>query len=190
MRYAHAFKGELFMAISTVRDVNAARFAVLAGVIVALISQIALFLLFTGLAGLALPPTAAAPATFNWSVFIIWSLAGVIAAGFGGFITGWSIDRGSDWDVGVLAFLGWAIAILLVTFFGAIAANAGSGLLRAFVSPAYAFFTPAEASAAARRTTAIASLASVIALSLGAAAAIVGSQIAASQTTPARRRSR
>jgi hypothetical protein len=177
------------MAISTMRDVNSARFAVLAGVIVALISQIMLTLLFTGIAGLALPPTTAAPATFNWSVFIIWALAGIVAAGFGGFITGW-VDRGSDWDAGVLAFLAWAIAILLVTFFGAIAANAGSGLLRAFVSPAYAYFTPAEASAAARRATAIASLASVIALSLGAAAAIVGSQIAQNQPAPARRRSR
>lgn len=175
------------MAISTMRDVNNARFAVLAGVIVALISQIMLTLLFTGIAGLALPPAVAAPATFNWSVFIIWALAGIIAAGFGGYITGW-VDQGSDWDAGVLAFLGWAIAILLVTFFGAIAANAGTGLLRTFVSPAYAYFTPAEASAAARRTAAIASLASVIALSLGAAAAIVGSQIATNKPTGSRRR--
>ena len=176
------------MAVSTLRDVNSARFAVLAGVIVALISQIMLTLLFTGVAGLALPPATAAPATFNWSVFVIWALAGVIGAGFGGFITGWTLDRGSDWDAGVLAFLGWAIAILLVTFFGAIAANAGSGLLRTFVSPAYAYFSPAEATAAARRATAIASLASVIALCLGAAAAIVGSQIATNQPTPSRRR--
>jgi len=175
------------MAVSTVRDVNSARFAVLAGVIVALISQIMLTLLFTGVAGLALPPATAAPATFNWSVFMIWALAGIIAAGFGGFITGW-VDRGSDWDAGVLAFLGWAIAILLVTFFGAIAANAGSGLLRTFVSPSYAYFSPAEATAAARRVAAIASLASVIALCLGAAAAIVGSQIATNKPTPSRRR--
>jgi hypothetical protein len=173
------------MAVSTIRDVNSARFAVLAGVIVALISQIMLFLLFTGLIGLALPPAAAAPATFNWSVFIVWALAGVIAAGFGGFITGWMLnDRASDWDVGVLAFIGWAIAILLVAFFGAIAANTGTGLLRSFVSPAYAYFSPNTAA----RVTAIASLASVIALSLGAAAAIVGSQIATSQPTPTRRR--
>jgi hypothetical protein len=186
MRYAHALKGELFMAISTVRDVNAARFAVFAGVIVALISQIMLFLLFTGIIGLALPQPTAAPATFNWSVFIVWALAGIIAAGFGGFITGWSVERGSDWDVGVLAFLGWAIAILLVALFGAIAANTGTGLLRSFVSPAYAYFSPNTAA----RVTAIASLASVIALSLGAAAAIVGSQIAASEMPRSRRRSR
>lgn len=176
------------MAVSTLRDVNSARFAVLAGVIVALISQIMLTLLFTGVAGLALPAAAAAPATFNWSVFIIWALAGIIGAGFGGFITGWALNGASDWDAGVLAFLGWAIAILLVTFFGAIAANAGSGLLRTFVSPAYAYFSPAEVTAATRRVTAIASLASVIALSLGAAAAIVGSQIATNQPAPSRKR--
>ena len=175
------------MAVSTMRDVNSARFAVLAGVIVALISQIMLTLLFTGVAGLALPPTTVAPATFNWSVFVIWALAGIIGAGFGGFITGWALNGASDWDAGVLAFLGWAIAILLVTFFGAIAANAGTGLLRTFTSPAYAYFS-AEPTAAARRITAIASLASVIALSLGAAAAIVGSQIATNQPTPSRKR--
>lgn len=178
------------MATSTLRDVNSARFAVFAGVIVALISQIILTLLFTGVAGLALPPATVAPATFNWSVFIIWALAGIIAAGFGGYVVGWALNNASDWDAGVLAFLAFAIAVLLVTFFGAIAAQSASGLLRAFTSPAYAYFSPAEATAAARRAASIASLASVIALLLGGAASIVGSQIATNMPTPKRGRSR
>jgi|GEM_PF-5306001 len=163
------------MAASAIRDVNTARFAILAGVIVALISQIVLTLLFTGVAGLALPPATAAPNTFNWSVFMLWALAGIIAAGFGGYATGWVLGRASDWDAGIIAFIGWAVAILLVTFFGAIAANSGSNLLRAFVSPAYGYFSADAATAAARRAASIASLASVIALVLGAAAAIAGS---------------
>jgi hypothetical protein len=163
------------MAASVVRDVNTARFAILAGVIVALISQIVLTLLFTGIAGLALPPATAAPNTFNWSVFMLWALAGIIAAGFGGYATGWVLGRASDWDAGILAFIGWAVAILLVTFFGAIAANSGSNLLRAFVSPAYGYLSADTATAAARRAASIASLASVIALVLGAAASIAGS---------------
>jgi hypothetical protein len=178
------------MAASPIRDVNTARFAIFAGVIVALISQIALTLLFTGIAGLALPPTAAAPTTFNWSIFMLWALAGIIAAGFGGYITGWVLGRVSDWDAGMLAFIGWAIAILLVTFFGAIAANSGSNLLRAFVSPAYGYFSAADASAAARRAASIASLASVIALVLGAAASIAGSIAATDEPTTGRKRSR
>lgn len=166
------------MAASVVRDTNTARFAILAGVIVALISQIVLTLLFTGIAGLALPATAAAPNTFNWSVFMLWAIAGIVAAGFGGYATGWVLGRASDWDAGILAFITWAVAILLVTFFGAIAANSGSNLLRAFVSPAYGYFTAEAATAAARRAAAIASLASVIALVLGAAASIAGSIVA------------
>jgi hypothetical protein len=178
------------MAATIVRDVNTARFAIIAGVIVALISQIILTLIFTGIAGLALPATAAAPNTFNWSIFMLWSLAGVIAAGFGGYATGWVLGRASDWDAGILAFVGWALAILLVTFFGAIAANSGSNLLRAFASPAYQYFTPADASAAARRTAAIASLASVIALALGAAASIAGSIVATDEPASGKRRRR
>lgn len=176
------------MAATAIRDVNTARFAILAGVIVALISQIVLTLLFTGVAGLALPPTAAAPNTFNWSVFMLWALAGIIAAGFGGYVTGWVLGRASDWDAGMLAFIGWAIAILLVTFFGAIAANSGSNLLRAFVSPAYGYFSADAATAAARRAASIASLASVIALVLGAAAAIAGSIAATDEPTGGRKR--
>jgi hypothetical protein len=177
------------MATSVIRDVNTARFAIIAGVIVALISQIVLTLLFTGIAGLALPPAAAAPNTFNWSVFMLWALAGIIAAGFGGYITGWVLGRASDWDAGMLAFIGWAIAILLVTFFGAIAANSGSNLLRAFVSPAYGYWSADAATAAAKRAASIASLASVIALALGAAAAIAGS-IAATDEPDGKRRKR
>jgi hypothetical protein len=89
----------------------------------------------------------------------------------------------------MLAFIGWAIAILLVTFFGAIAANSGSNLLRAFVSPAYGYFSADAANAAARRAASIASLASVIALALGAAAAIAGS-IAATEEPNGKRRKR
>lgn len=176
------------MAATAIRDVNTARFAILAGVIVALISQIVLTLTFTGIAGLALPPAAAAPATFNWSVFMLWALAGIIAAGFGGYVTGWVLGNASDWDAAMLAFIGWAIAILLVTFFGAIAAESGTNLLRAFVSPAYGYFSPADASAAARRAAAVASLASVIALALGAAAAIAGSIAATDAPSNGRRR--
>lgn len=178
------------MATSTLRDVNAARFAVFAGVIVALISQIVLTLLFTGIVGLILPPSAAAATTFNWTLFGTWALAGIIGAGFGGFMVGWSLDNATDWDVGILAFISWAIAILLVTFFSAIAAEGASGLLRTFTSPAYAYLASGETTAAARRAAAVASLASVIALLLGAAASIVGSQIATSQTAPASRRAR
>ncbi len=177
------------MATSVIRDTNTARFAILAGVIVALISQIVLTLLFTGIAGLALPPATVAPNTFNWSIFMLWALAGVIASGFGGYITGWVLGRASDWDAGMLAFIGWAIAILLVTFFGAIAANSGSNLLRAFVSPAYGYWSADAATAAARRAASIASLASVIALTLGAAAAIAGS-IAATDEPAGKRRKR
>jgi hypothetical protein len=178
------------MAASVIRDVNTARFAILAGVIVALISQIILTLLFTGLAGLALPPTTAAPNTFNWSVFMLWTLAGIIAAGFGGYATGWVLGRASDWDAGILAFIGWAVAILIVTFFGAIAANSGSNLLRAFVSPAYGYWSADAATAAARRAASVASLASVIALLLGAAASIAGSIVATEEPNGGKRRRR
>ena len=177
------------MAASVVRDTSTARFAIVAGVIVALISQIALTLLFTGVAGLALPPATAAPTTFNWSIFMLWALAGILAAGFGGYITGWVLGRASDWDAGMLAFIGWAIAILLVTFFGAIAANSGSNLLRVFVSPAYGYWSADAANAATRRAASIASLASVISLALGAAAAIAGS-IAATDEPGGGKRSR
>lgn len=176
------------MAATALRDVNTARFAILAGVIVALISQIVLTLLFSGLAGLAMPPATAAANTFDWSIFMLWALAGIIAAGFGGYATGWVLGRASDWDAGVLAFIGWAVAILLVTFFGAIAANSGSNLLRAFVSPAYGYLSADVASAAARRAASIASLASVIALVLGAAAAIAGSIAATDEPSGGKRK--
>jgi hypothetical protein len=169
--------------------------AVIVGVIGSLIFQVLLMLLGVGFGLLAVDvPTAdSAPKAVSWAVFTWWATSGVASAFVGGWLAGHFAETVSPEGRGAHALAAWAIATLIVV--GAAGAAAGSATIASNLAgpytTAYSQFNrlsePRTATGqvrpatqaqleTARRHLAVITLASVIALLVGAAAAVAGSQ--------------
>jgi hypothetical protein len=95
--------------------------AVLAGVVVSLVTQLILNLLGIGLGAATLDPTAGAEANpsvtgFSIGAGIWWALSGIIAAGAGGFTAGRLAGRPKESTAGWHGLTAWAFTTLLVFY--------------------------------------------------------------------------
>lgn len=171
--------------------------AVIVGVIGSLVFQVLLMLLGVGFGLLAVDvPTAdSAPKAVSWAVFTWWAASGVASAFFGGWLAGQFAETITPEGRAAHALATWAIATLIVV--GAAGATAGgsatiaSNLAGPYTS-AYSQFnrlteprvqTAGQARPVtqaqleqARRNLAMLTLASFVALLVGAGAAVAGSQ--------------
>jgi hypothetical protein len=95
--------------------------AVLAGVVVSLVTQLILNLLGIGLGAATLDPTAGAEANpsvtgFSIGAAIWWALSGIIAAGAGGYTAGRLAGRPKESTAGWHGLTAWAFTTLLVFY--------------------------------------------------------------------------
>ncbi len=128
----------------------------------------------------------------GWGAFAWWSVSGIIAAFVGGWSAGaFSRATGSS-NGGLHGFLSWAVTTVLVVIGAAIATGTAAAVIGAMVAPLPTGGTEGSqgASEAAQTAVALFSLASVIALLVGAVAAAWGGRLAtkvAPEAKPSRR---
>jgi cytochrome bd-type quinol oxidase subunit 2 len=117
-----------------------------------------------------------------------WSISGIIAAFAGGWAAG-LLAAGAESPNGTLhGFLSWAVTIVVVITGDAIATGTAAAALGAMFAPIPTFIErPQETSEAAQSVVAVFSLASFVALLIGAVAATWGGRLANTRTTEARK---
>jgi hypothetical protein len=160
-------------------------FAVVAGVIVALAVHILLTLLGIGFGAMAFT-SRAAPGVLNWGAFFWWALAGMVAAFAGGYIAAGFAGLRNARQAQMLAFLSWALALVVVSALVAFTAINTPSVFRHVAGPAAALFAQLDlggvnprAAESLRQSVSIAALASFVALLVGAFAAMLGGRMAA-----------
>jgi hypothetical protein len=147
--------------------------AVIGGVVVALVVHILLNMLGAGLGAASLEmraPTEGEVQGLGWGAFGWWSVSGIIAA----FLGGWaasvlaSAATGSK-DGSLHGFLSWAVTTVLVIGGAALAAGTAAVTTGALFTPLSSSIARLQASPEAAQTSVAAfSLASVVALLIGA----------------------
>jgi hypothetical protein len=143
--------------------------AIVSGVAFALVLQIIFALIGIGVGILVAPPATAG--TFA-AGFVWWLLSGIIASAAAGYVVGVVSDETDGTRVGMLALTAWAIAAVLVTI--AAGFSSAGGFLSMLGGPASDLMAQVRSASGAdfaRKTLAVAALASAAALALGAAAA-------------------
>jgi hypothetical protein len=165
-------------------------FAILAGVIVALAVHILLTLLGIGFGAMAFT-SRAAPGVLNWGAYFWWSMAGVVAAFAGGYMAGGFAGARNTRQAQMLAFLSWALALVIVSALVAFTAANTPSVFRQVAGPAAALFAQLDlgnvnprVAESVRQSVSIAALAAFAALLLGAFAAILGGRLAVSGGIP------
>jgi len=132
--------------------------AVLAGVVVSLVTQLILNLLGIGLGAATLDPTAGAEANpsvtgFSIGAAIWWALSGIIAAGAGGFTAGRLAGRPKESTAGWHGLTAWAFTTLLVFYL--LTSTLGGIIGGAYRTIANAAGTVASTAGSAAPTTAM-----------------------------------
>jgi hypothetical protein len=170
--------------------------AVVVGVIGSLIFQVLLMMLGVGLGLLAVDvPTAdSAPKAVSWAVFTWWAASGVASAFAGGWLAANFAETVTPEGRGAHALGAWALATLIVVGTAGLTAGGSATIASNLAGPytgAYSQFarmseprvqttgqrpvTQAQLEQA-RRNLAMITLASFVALLVGAGAAVAGSQ--------------
>ena len=169
--------------------------AVFAGAIASLIFQ-ALFAMLgygLGLLSVDVPTAESAPKAVSWAIFAWWAVSGVMSAFAGGWVAANFSPAFTAEARATHGLMSWALATLIVLGAGAAAANSSiANNLIGPSGPAFANYqrlmqpnvpTTAQAPRAtqaqveqARRNLAMLMIASFVALLVGAAAAVGGSQ--------------
>jgi hypothetical protein len=125
----------------------------------------------------------------GWFAFAWWAATGIFAAGLGGMVIGALGEGIDDAKLVVLALIAWATALLIVVF--ALAFASGASVLSAFGGPLGGLLermAQGKVTPELQRQIAALSISSVVALLLGAAAAVAGAVYAPeSKVRPARR---
>jgi hypothetical protein len=133
----------------------------------------------------------ASDGTVGWFAFAWWAATGVFAAGLGGMVIGALGEGIDDAKLVVLALIAWATALLIVVFALAFASGAGASVLSAFGGPLGGLLdriAQGRVTPELQRQVAALSISSVVALLIGAAAAVAGAVYAPeSRVRPARR---
>lgn len=165
-------------------------FAIVAGVIVALAVHILLTLLGIGFGAMAFT-SRAVPGVLNWGAFFWWALAGVVAAFAGGYVAGSFGGVRNARQAQMLAFLSWALALVVISALVAFTALNTPSVFRHVAGPAAALFAQLDlgnvnprVAEGVRQSVSIAALASFVALIAGALAAMLGGRIAVSGGIP------
>jgi hypothetical protein len=171
--------------------------AVCAGVIASLIFQV-LFLMAGfgfGLLAIDVPTADSAPKAVTWAVFAWWAVSGVMSAFAGGWVAANFSESFTAEVRATHALMAWAIATLIVvgaaafTASNSIAGNLGGPtgtVLAQYRSLSAGSARPTQAQLEQiRRNLAVVMLGSFVALIVGAAASLAGSQWL--PETPARR---
>lgn len=163
--------------------------AVVGGVFVALVVHILLNMLGAGVGAVSMEgPTEREAQTVGWGAFAWWSVSGIIAAFLGGWAAGAFSGANGSSNGGIHGFLSWAVTTVLVVVGAAVATGTAAAVIGAMFAPlpTGATETPQEASEAARTAIAVFSLASVIALLIGAVAATWAGRLGSTAAPEAR----
>jgi hypothetical protein len=163
--------------------------AVIAGVVAALIFQV-LFLMVgfgLGLLSIDVPTAESAPKAVTWAVFAWWAVSSVMSAFAGGWVAANFSESFSAEARATHALMAWAIATLIVI--GAAAFTTGNSIAGGLGGPTSTVLAQYRGLSTAgqarpspaqleqiRRSLAIVMLGSFVALIVGAAAAVAGSQ--------------
>jgi hypothetical protein len=179
---------------------------VFAGVVVSLIFQVLLLMagFGFGLLTIDVPTAESAPKAVSWAVFTWWAVSGVISAFVGGWVAGCFSDSFTAESRAAHGLMAWALATLIVVggaaFAGSTTIASGLGGPTGTVMAQYQRLTDpgpqttGQARAAqsqleqARKNLALAMLGSFVALLVGAAAAVGGSQWLPNEQTRVRMR--
>jgi hypothetical protein len=163
--------------------------AVVGGVFVALVVHILLNMVGAGVGAVSMDaPTEGEAQAIGWGGFAWWSVSGIIAAFVGGWAAGiFSRAKGSS-NGGLHGFLSWAVTTVLVVAGAAVATGTAAAVIGAMFAPLPTAITqtPRETSEAAQTAIAVFSLASVIALLIGALAATWAGRIS-NKAAPSRK---
>jgi hypothetical protein len=148
--------------------------AVVGGVFVALIVHILLNMVGAGIGAVSMEaPTEGEAQAVGWGAFAWWSISGIIAAFVGGWAAGVLAGANGSSNGGLHGFLSWAVTTVLVVIGAAVATGTAAAVIGAMFAPLPTAITerPQETSEAAQTAIAVLSLASVVALLIGAVAA-------------------
>ena len=155
--------------------------AVIGGVFVALVVHILLNMLGAGIGAASVDiraPTEGEAQGIGWGAFGWWSGSGIIAAFIGGWAAGVLASAAGSRDGSLHGFLSWAVTTVLVIAGAALAAGTAAATIGALFTPLSTFISRLQAAPEAVQTTLTAfSLASVIALVIGAVAATWGGRL-------------
>jgi hypothetical protein len=168
--------GSEIMAERTITPANDV-FLIWTGIVASLTTQFIFTLVGLGAGIIAVRYAPTASSSVAWYAFAWWAATGVFAAALGGVVIG-ALGQGiDDAKLTVLALIAWGSALLIVAFAIAIAAGAGTSVLSAFGGPLGAALdrmAEGKVTPELQRQVAALSISSVVALMLGAAAAVAG----------------
>jgi hypothetical protein len=164
--------------------------AIVGGVFVALIVHILLNMIGAGIGAVSMDAPAEGEAqAIGWGAFAWWSISGIIAAFVGGWSAGALSGASSSTNGALHGFLSWTVTTVLVVIGAAIATGTAAAVIGAMVAPTAVTEQAQETTEAARTAVAAFSLASVIALLIGAVAATWAGRLG-NRTAPGDRSSR
>lgn len=159
---------------------------VIGGVVVALVVHILLNLLGAGIGAASVEiraPTEGEAQGIGWGAFGWWSISGIIAAFIGGWAAGVLASAIGSRDGSLHGFLSWAVTTVLVIAGAALAASTAAATIGALFTPLSTSIARLQAIPEVAQTTITAfSLASVVALVIGAVAATWGGRLGATRT--------
>ena len=148
--------------------------AVVGGVFIALVVHILLNMVGAGIGAVSMgAPTEGEAQSIGWGAFAWWSISGIIAAFAGGWAAGILSRANGSSNGGLHGFLSWAVTTVLVVTGAAVATGTAAAVIGAMFAPLPTSVTqtPQETSEAAQTAIGVFSIASVIALLIGAVAA-------------------
>jgi hypothetical protein len=188
------------MALRTFSFIGWTWSAVIVGTIAALMFQVLLAMLGYGFGLLTIDvPTAdSAPKAVSWAVFTWWAVSGVMSAFVGGWIAATFAEEVTSEGRAAHALAAWALSALIVIGTAGLTAGSSASVMSNLAGPSATAFaqynrylepraqTVGSGGGAAapsrsqleqaRRHTAVAMIASFVALLVGAGAAVAGSQ--------------
>jgi hypothetical protein len=160
--------------------------AVVGGVVVALVVHILLNMLGAGVGAVSMDlktPTQGEAQAVGWGAFVWWSISGIIAAFVGGWTAGVLATASGSSNGGLHGFLSWAVTTVLVVTGAAVATGTAAVAIGAMFAPLPTLTErPQETSEAAQTAIAAFSIASVVALLIGAVAATWGGRLGSRRT--------
>jgi hypothetical protein len=161
--------------------------AVTGGIFVALIVHILLNMLGAGIGAASVDvrtPTQGEVQGIGWGAFAWWSVAGIVAAFVGGWAAGVLASAIGSKDGSLHGFLSWTVTTVLVIAGAALAAGTAAATIGALFTPLSASIARLQATPEVAQTTITAfSLASMVALVIGAVAATWGGRLGATRTS-------
>lgn len=159
--------------------------AIIGGVFVALVVHILLNMLGAGIGAASVDiraPTEGEAQGIGWGAFGWWSGSGIIAAFIGGWAAGVLASAAGSRDGSLHGFLSWAVTTVLVIAGAALAAGTAAATIGALFTPLSTSIARLQATPEAAQTITAFSLASVVALVIGAVAATWGGRLGTTRT--------